>query len=321
MNDLSKLIGECITPAAVDHKIKFYLHHSVKDEVVFWSNLETYMSKYIESEVRSSRIPGSSVAGSFGLGNCSYLDERIQRIKSTYNAIRELRESLTGNGECTYEADFKEVTKFNTHYLKGLKNDLDNNNEWKLEETKGDGNFWDWKLFKRIHKVMTFHRLIHDDGTTITFDLPEIDHPNVHAQMFCIPAPHQGNYFYVKKRFQFCFEALCVNRNLKMMQSPCLMKEMPNAEIRNTGDDWRFKSGDLKDDNADANRLMVMWLRIGGIRPKIENDDPNNLYFVSPRYAEEVKSKYMKISGSNPFRYIKRSLYTKDLEVKLLEDI
>ena len=330
MTNLEELISECITPDAIEHKIKFYKYHRVKEDAYFWANIHTLMADYIEKEMRSSNDDASI----YGIGlqrrhnnpTCvgSYVDPAIQRIKTTYECISELKDDLMrGNGELTYDFEFRDTDDFSHWFLQELYKDVFHSGEWLLQENYAEFNKWDWRKGKRIYNKLKIYRLIHLDGTQMIFDLPKEKKEQLHIIMFKMLPEKQGNYFLMLKRFRFLFNVLCVERNMLGLQSPCLGGDMPDCPIKeyNNKEDWRFVKKNLGGNNCDAYSLMLMWLRVGAVRPKLENDNPDNLFFFHPKEVLKVKELMKEEFGINVFQHIGKSIYSADLTKKLREDI
>ena len=328
MKKLSELIDECISPDAIEHKIKFYDYHKVKTDSYFWSNVHTLLAGYIDKE---SQRMHSGVDDSFGIATRrpagtviseQFIDSSLVNIKATFEAIAEFKDELMrGNGELTYDTKFRDTDDFTNWFLAGLKKDVFHSGEWLLQENFAEYNKWDWNIGKRIYGKLKIYRLIHNDESQMIFDLPEGTEHNLHCIIFKMSPAEQGNFFKMLKRFKHCFQILCVNMN--GLQSPCLGGDMADCPIRKNKNekDWRFIPKDLGGNNCDAYRLMLMWLRAGAIRPKLQNDNPDNLFFFHPSKVLEVKEITEKEYGENPYKHIGRSIYGAELTKKLQIDI
>ena len=218
----------------------------------------------------------------------------------------------------TYDPNgFTDCQPANNKFLEDLKMDLKKSDQYsfyKLEECHSEGNAFDWKQSKRIYSKEMIYRLIHDDGTETTFHAPEDDDEFCHVIMFFIVPEHQGNYFFVRKRFREVWELLCVRRKMIAMYSPCLTAPMPDHPSRIP--DRRFEKISLEN-YPECTRILMMYLRLGGHLPQLPDDNPMTLYFHSPEHVMSAKESVMSLGMPNPYKNAHRSIYDRKTEVLL----
>jgi hypothetical protein len=332
MEKLAELIRRCISENAISHRAQFAKKWGLKNHVFFWENVLHCMTAEIESRMLAgSSGSGLSLGFAFGRpplhGGQSntrpYMDSSIARIKATHEVVNELKGDLSrDHGELTYEYDFETTYNFDNWFLGELQKDDYFNPEWCLQETYGEINYWCWEKFKRVYGKKIIYRLIHNDGTQMIFELPEAKGDNLHCFLFKVLPENQGSYFLMLKRFKYLFNFLCERRNMKAIQSPCLGGAMPETEIRNYGKpDWRFEKKNLGGSNSDAFGLLSLWLKIGAVRPKLIDDNKDNLLFFSTKQVMKIKKEMTEQNGENPYAHISRSIYGRELSKKLKEDM
>ena len=332
MKKIPELIEEIISPDAIEHKVKFYDYHRQKMDSFFWENVYELIGDYIAKESKAQRNgimePVASpwmhrnamrhADGTVNVGQ--YMDADLLAIKTTYECIKELKgELMRGHGEMTYDCEFRDTDTFSHWFLRELYDDVFHSGEWVLQENFCEFNKWCWQKGKRIYGRLKIYRLLHLDGTEMIFELPETKDNNLHCIMFSMLPEHQGNYFLMLKRFKFLFKVLCVNRNMRALQSPCLGEDMPECPVKkkSNGNDWRFEERNLGGNNCDAYALLLMWLRVGAVRPQLENDNKDNLFFFHPSKALEVKELMQKELGLKVFQHLGKGIYGAELTREL----
>ena len=94
---------------------------------------------------------------------------------------------------------------------------------------------------------------------------------------------------------------------------------MPECPVKkkSNGNDWRFEERNLGGNNCDAYALLLMWLRVGAVRPQLENDNKDNLYFFHPSKALEVKALMEKELGLKVFQHLGKGIYGAELTREL----
>jgi hypothetical protein len=331
MKKLSQMIDELITPAAVEHKLKYHDDRNYKERHYYWKNVEKLLAGEIESRKKrpSSQFLGAVVLGNRLISAGEYLDPALAEIKATHEVMTELKNQLMeSHGQMIYSAPFGPTYDFDHWFLNELEHDpllinAARTGEWQLQESLGECNYWCWRKWQRVVGRMKLYQLIHQDGTRMVFELPKSKDRNLHCIVFKMPPAEQGNFFKMLRRFKFCFDILCVRRNTNALQSPCLGAPMKDYPIRDYGakEDWRFTKQNLGGNNSDCYRLLHLWLKAGAMRPKLENDNPDNLFFFHPSKVLEVKELAEREFGENPCKHIGRSIYPAGLTKRLKADI
>jgi len=307
MRPLKYHIDEIITPAALDHRIRFYEHHKQDVESTFYKDIEKFLSGYIESEAK--RYKEESY----------FLDLDLLRSKAHFEVLSEFREeeSLL-HGQCLYDnGGFKEIEDWDHWFLAQIKNEIEES-EFKVLSAGATGNVWDWKAGKRVCEERKIFKLEHNDRTQMTFELPFTEDEFIHVLFFSVCPSLQGSYFHMRKRFKAMWELLAVQTGLKGLYSPVLGADMPEIPLKaySGKPDWRFTKIQLED-NPNCTKLMKMYLMLGGQKPELENEHPDTLYFPSPRIVIECKKALMKNGKPNPHKHIYKSIYDSELEKEL----
>ena len=142
--------------------------------------------------------------------------------------------------------------------------------------------------------------------------------------MFSIPISKQRGFFNSKKIFKSAASTIAFHPMYRGLYSPCLdcIVGAPAAKkdsLKNNYS-WRTqKNNSHSGADADEWRLLSYWKRVGFLRPKIPQSNPNNIFLYTPEETLKTKKAYVEAGELNPYRNLSHSLYDRDLERLLRE--
>lgn len=203
------------------------------------------------------------------------------------------------------ENAFSETHNPKDPYIKQLLQNM--GSQYGLLEAEATGTSWSVDTNQRILLNETAYQLKDiETGFYVTFLAPQSAF--IHVFMAHMPKHLQGSCIRLRTQFRAAFDALLQWNDLKGMESICLKttKHMPGVR----GAEWRttkLKDGDTK--------LMRMWQRLGGTTDPA--GDKDRLYFLRFDEALEFKDSIEADGHSPPYRYLYRSIYSKEQETRL----
>tara|TARA_Y100001938_G_C8099706_1_gene440681 strand:+ start:2671 stop:3543 length:873 start_codon:yes stop_codon:yes gene_type:complete len=204
------------------------------------------------------------------------------------------------------ETGFHRITRSKNSFISELHQNM--GNQFSLFESIATGTSWDAQANRRILNQSAVYKLKYNPtGFYITFLAPSSE-AFLHVFMVHMPKHLQGSYIRLKTQFGAAFDALLHWNDLKGLESICLKttKHMPGVR----GTEWRtikLKDGDTK--------LMRMWKRLGGIIDPTADKD--RLFFMRFNEALEFKKAIEAEGHPSPYRYLYKSIYSKEEEAAL----
>ena len=325
MKTLKEMLREKLPDDAREHMIEFFKVHGVKEYAYFYQNLFSLLDGELRTRVRETTLGKDEIP-------IACLGKEIAETRCKFEIITEFMDDLKDEqGHAIYDWENWRPIDLTSNYFKNLQERIDEQEiDWKIELTNCTGNRWVWENSRREYFNQDVARIVNSEGTQLIFDVPTWLEENtaedwIHVMMFSILPEKQKGFFHFKKQFASAASLVAFVDGVRGLNSPCLrhtsgqptVRDKKIPEKKNT--DWRTE--EIKDNDGDEDewKLLRLWRRIGFLRPKLPDTNPDYIYLFNPRHVLDVKKEYEDSGQKNPFRFLSRSVYGNELEQKLKE--
>ena len=282
---IATAIQECLPDQVRNVLISNLKRADLHDDAEVIANIETHFG----GEIKRSDPYHGQVRGFF-----EWQKEFHQYLASFQNTL------------CYDENAFTETYNSEDPFIKELLQNM--GSQYGLLEAKATGTSWSTDTNQRILLKETAYQLKDvETGSYITFLAPRPE-SFLHVLMVYVPLELQGNYMFLKRQFAGFFNALLHWNAIKGLESMCLKHTKHMPAVR--GPEWRTR--ELEDGDT---RLMRVWRHLGGVT--LPDTDDDRLYFCRYEQALEFKEAVEADGFPSPYRYLYRSIYSKEQETRL----